>query len=523
VFLEYYNLREQPFGVTPDPRFLYFGPSHREAFASLLYAIETKRGFSAMVAEPGMGKTSLLFRMLESVSGTARAAFLFQTGENPRDILVALLHDLRIETTNLDLVGMHEALNQALLQEMHAGRQVIAVIDEAQNLDEKALEFIRLLSNFETPTQKLMHIVLAGQPLLAQKFADGRLEQLRQRVSTIIHLEPLNQHETAEYIEHRLRAAGHVGLPIFSSDALEIIAQVSRGIPRNINSVCFSALSIGFASQTKTIGARILREAVEDFSFDKRGVSRTSTVASGVSVPSDDEIPTFVQKRLKPTPPGPKEPSVGRRLTAAFACLAIPLLSIIGLSEPQLGLSRTLPGRVSQELVNAVFHSLDAKLHLVPALPDSLKPPAPPVDMMSDEPASPAGEQASSVKAGDHTDTSSGQQSRVLAANRISETGTLAQADRMEAEGAQESATQRSDVAERWSVQVPHAETLLQFALEHYGKAEWGIIEQICRMNPQIHGPYDILSAGQWIELAGEPADTAVQSDGETNADSTAH
>src|SRR5580692_6601977 len=158
MFLEFYNLREQPFGVTPDPRFLYFGSTHREALASLLYAIETKRGFSALVAEPGMGKTSLLFRMLETLKGSARTAFLFQTEGDSRELLRSLLHDLGISVSGQDPVAMHDALNEGLLQELQAGRQVVVVIDEAQNLDGKVLETIRLLSNFETSTQKLMHI-----------------------------------------------------------------------------------------------------------------------------------------------------------------------------------------------------------------------------------------------------------------------------------------------------------------------------------------------------------------------------
>jgi general secretion pathway protein A len=145
MFLEYYQLREQPFGVTPDPRFLYFGPSHREALASLMYSIESKRGFSAMVAEPGMGKTTLLFRLLETLRGTARTAFLFQLEGDSRDLLRSVLADLGINSQSQDLASLHDALNTALLEEMRAGRQVVVVLDEAQNLDEKSLESVRLL------------------------------------------------------------------------------------------------------------------------------------------------------------------------------------------------------------------------------------------------------------------------------------------------------------------------------------------------------------------------------------------
>jgi len=132
MFLEFYQLREQPFGVTPDPRYLYFGPSHSEALASLIYAIESRRGFSAMIAEPGMGKTTLLFRLLETLRNTARTAFLFHTEGDSRDLLRGVLADLGIPTQSHDLPTLHEALNAALLEEMRAGRQVVIVLDEVK-------------------------------------------------------------------------------------------------------------------------------------------------------------------------------------------------------------------------------------------------------------------------------------------------------------------------------------------------------------------------------------------------------
>src|ERR1700722_11817052 len=293
MFLEYYNLREQPFGVTPDPRFLYFGPGHSEALASLIYAVESRRGFSAMIAEPGMGKTTLLFRLLETLRSTARTAFLFQTEGDSRDLLRGVLADLGIPTQSHDLPTLHEALNGALLEEMRAGRQVVVVLDEAQNLDEKSLESVRLLSNFETSTQKLIHIVLAGQPKLGERLADPDLKQLRQRVSTIIRLDPFTPEETEEYIDWRLKAAGYQGPPIFMPDAIDMICRVSKGIPRNINSLCFKALSIGFATQSRTIGSEIMREVVEDLDPSTRSATRTriSTARSAVSVPAPPPPP----------------------------------------------------------------------------------------------------------------------------------------------------------------------------------------------------------------------------------------
>ena len=208
VLLDFFGLREQPYGVTPDPRFLYTTASHREALASLIYAIETKRGFSALVAQPGMGKTTLLFHVLDKIKSTARTAFLFRPDGNSRELLQSLLLDLGLEASPKDVPQMHEMLNSVLLEDLHAGRHFVWVIDEAQDLDSEVLESVRLLSNFETPVSKLMHIVLAGQPGLAEKLASPELLQLRQRVSTLAYLEPLSTDEASDYIRHRARQAG---------------------------------------------------------------------------------------------------------------------------------------------------------------------------------------------------------------------------------------------------------------------------------------------------------------------------
>src|SRR5438552_6093606 len=164
MYLKYYGLREQPFGVTPDPRFLYLSAAHREALASLYYGVEAGRGFLGLIAKPGMGKTTILFRLLEQFRASARTAFLFQTQCNSREFMRFLLAELGYEGETQDLVRMHEELNKRLLQTARAGSQFIIVIDEAQNLQPDVLETVRLLSNFETPHSKLMQIILSGQP-----------------------------------------------------------------------------------------------------------------------------------------------------------------------------------------------------------------------------------------------------------------------------------------------------------------------------------------------------------------------
>src|ERR1700722_12623208 len=199
MFLDFFEMKVQPFGVTPDPRFLYLGKSHREALASLYYGIESDRGFTALIAPPGLGKTTLTFQLLEKLEQTSRTVFLFNTQCNSRDLFQYVLGDLGVDSSGMNLVSMHEKLNEILARERLAGRRFVLAIDEAQNLAPDVLETIRLLSNFETSRAKLIQILLVGQPQLARKLANPALEQLRQRISVFARIEPFNFEETSRY------------------------------------------------------------------------------------------------------------------------------------------------------------------------------------------------------------------------------------------------------------------------------------------------------------------------------------
>lgn len=276
MFLSFFGLREQPFGVTPDPRFLYLSAAHREALASLYYGIESNRGFLGLIARPGMGKTTILFHLLEKFRDTARTALIFQTQCNSREFMRLLLSELGYEGTIQDLVQMHEEFNKRLMQEARAGHRLIVVIDEAQNLELEVLETLRLLSNFETSRAKLMHIILAGQPALADKLVLPGLAQLRQRVSMVHGLEPLPSWEVKNYIEHRLMIAGYKGIPLFTPEAYEAIAEFTEGIPRNVNNFCFNALSLACALGKRVIDADVVNEVMSDLDIEKlRSASET--------------------------------------------------------------------------------------------------------------------------------------------------------------------------------------------------------------------------------------------------------
>src|SRR5437667_8806826 len=297
MFLKFFGLREQPFGVTPDPRFLYLSSAHREALASLIYGIESDLGFLALIAKPGMGKTTLLLHVLEKLQSSARTAFLCQTQCTSRQFMRFLIAELGGETDRQDFVRRYEEFNKYLLQEARAGNRFLLIIDEGQNLDASVLETVRLLSNFEKPRAKLLQIVLAGQPELADKLASRGLAQFRQRISLLSRLQPLSPEETKNYIQHRLSVAGYVGGPLLTSQALAIMTDFAEGIPRNINNFCFNALSLACALRQKTVDASIAQEVIADLDIAQH-LSQPETAPARQAVPApqtSDRLPMEYQ------------------------------------------------------------------------------------------------------------------------------------------------------------------------------------------------------------------------------------
>lgn len=333
LLLDYYGLNEQPFGVTPDLRFLYLGAKHRQALDVLNYGTELNRGFLTLIAKPGMGKTSLLFRYLEGLGDKVRTAYLFHTDCDSTELMRYLLAELDLNGKGMDLPEMHAALGRVLLSEMQAGRRFVLVIDEAQNLDEKVLESVRLLSNFETPWMKLMHIVLAGQPQLAEKLAKPSMTQLLQRVSFSIRIEPFTRGEIDLYINHRLWIAGYKGLPLFSAGARTLIAERSGGIPRTVNNMCFCAMAYACALKRKTIDRDTMSEVLDDLNPESPIEKEKEFPASITAV----ETKPSVSKPLQPIPLQPvgltlkPPPNRGRIPKIAFAVIVVFALGWTGL------------------------------------------------------------------------------------------------------------------------------------------------------------------------------------------------
>lgn len=261
MYTEFYGLREKPFSLSPDPRFLFLSDSHREALAHLLYGIEQGEGFIAITGEVGTGKTTLCRTLLQRLEPGSEVAFLFNPQLSGIELLQAIDAEFGLETEGKSRRELMDQLNRFLLTKRQEGRRVLLLIDEAQNLDREALEQVRLLSNLETDTTKLIQIILLAQPELDAMLETPELRQLRQRINVRWRLGPLSQTETRDYVRHRLRVAAGGAREIFSELALREVHRRSGGVPRVINRLCDRALLAGYAAGAKEIGLGTVAEA----------------------------------------------------------------------------------------------------------------------------------------------------------------------------------------------------------------------------------------------------------------------
>ena len=264
MYNSYFGFVESPFTVTPDPRFFYTNRVYLEAYATLRYGIESKKGFIVITDEVGTGKTTLLRKLLHSLEDTVHSVFIFNTDLSFPELLQLTLHDLGLTPKDSGKVTMLQELNDYLIKQLKQGHTVSILIDEAQNLSDQVLESLRLLSNLETDQEKLIQIVLMGQPELHAKLAQPKLRQFKQRVALQCRLSPLADEEVGPYIDFRLRAVGYEGNHLFRSDAVERIALYSKGIPRVMNIICDNALLLAFAASQRTVSADMVEEAARD-------------------------------------------------------------------------------------------------------------------------------------------------------------------------------------------------------------------------------------------------------------------
>lgn len=264
MYEAFYGLREAPFSITPDPRFLYFSRRHQEAFDHLMFGVSQRKGFIQLTGEVGAGKTTLCRALLENLGPEVATALILNPMMTEIQLLRTLLKELGLSDKGNDRLRLMERLNAFLLDQLSEGRDVVVIIDEAQDLSDKLLEQVRLLSNLETDQRKLLQIVLMGQPELRHKLDQHHLRQLRQRITVRYHLKPLDRPETAGYIEHRLRLADADSRLHFTPWAVAAIHRYSGGVPRLINAVADKTLLCGYVEETFRLGWRQTRRAIRD-------------------------------------------------------------------------------------------------------------------------------------------------------------------------------------------------------------------------------------------------------------------
>jgi general secretion pathway protein A len=270
MYERYFQLRERPFALSPDPDYLYPSKVHQEALSYLRYGIEGHAGFVVITGEIGSGKTTMLQSLLGRLDRNTTVARLVNTMLDPRELLEAIMLDFGMDPTGMSKPVLLHRLGQFLVHQRQAGRLTLLIIDEAQNLSLPALEEIRMLSNLETEKSKLIQIILIGQPELRDKLASAQLEQLRQRITVSYHLQPLDAEETANYVNHRLRRAA-AGTPVvFPRPVTDLIHARSRGVPRIINVISDATLLFAYGVDRRDVDASIVQEALDE--LDATGV-----------------------------------------------------------------------------------------------------------------------------------------------------------------------------------------------------------------------------------------------------------
>ena len=264
IYNEYYGFKQAPFSITPNPRFLFFSCQHSEALNHMLFGITEGKGFIQITGEVGSGKTTLCRALLDRLGPEYRTALILNPCLTVTQLLKAVVDELGLKAQRNDRMHLLDALNEFLLEQVANGQHVVLIIDEAQDMSLELLEQVRLLSNLETDEEKLLQIVLLGQPELRDKLNDSRLRQLRQRITIRYHLSSLSRDEVDYYIHHRIQVSGGNGHPRFQRCALRKIYRYSRGIPRLINAVCDKTLLCGFVSGTDQLTRRHVRRAIRE-------------------------------------------------------------------------------------------------------------------------------------------------------------------------------------------------------------------------------------------------------------------
>ena len=282
MYKKFYGFSSKPFNTTPDSKFFFPSDKHTEALNSLLYSIIERRGFVVVTGEIGAGKTTVCRALLNKLDANTKVALITNTHLTCKELIAEILTELEVECQSGSKQKLLQQLNRYLIEQMANNMNVVLIIDEAQNLSPKVLEEVRMLSNLETETEKLIQIILIGQPQLKAKLENARLQQFRQRVAVYYHLRSLTRQESQNYILHRLKLVNDNGDDIFTPAALDLIHKGSGGIPRLINLICDSALLSGYIYDKRAINEEIIHEVLKERDFDYKGTGTEQRLSSSV-------------------------------------------------------------------------------------------------------------------------------------------------------------------------------------------------------------------------------------------------
>jgi general secretion pathway protein A len=266
MYLKFFNLKSDPFHITPDPEFLFLSSGHKEALGGIIYGIEKRKGFVCITGEVGTGKTTIIRSALEKISKDyIKPIYFFNVHLSFSELLKTIFNEMEVASPPDDVYGMIRLLHKILIEEYRKNHIVVLIIDEAQNMPDETLEKLRMLSNLETKKDKLLQIILVGQPELEKKLRQHKLRQLNQRIAIKTRIASLSYKERLAYIHHRLSMVAMDSVPVFKTNALKIIADFSKGIPRVLNIICDNALIAGFGYQKKPVPLKIIKEVIRDY------------------------------------------------------------------------------------------------------------------------------------------------------------------------------------------------------------------------------------------------------------------
>ncbi len=354
MYISFFGLTEKPFAITPDPRYLYLSERHAEALAHLLYGINESGGFIQLTGEVGTGKTTVVRTLLSRVPHHADVAVILNPRVTPVEFLLTICEELGlpIEAADRDSVKqMVDVLNRRLLSAHAEGRRVIVIVDEAQNLSAETLEQVRLLTNLETATQKLLQIILIGQPELRELLDRNDLRQLAQRITGRYHLKPLSREETQGYVRHRLRVAGAAG-EIFSDGALREVHRLAGGIPRVINVTCDRALLGAYAGETRRVTAALVRRAAGEV-YGRRFVPSWLGWLAGAAILAGIAVTAVLGWRI-----WKHETSALRAAAPSAAVRSAPVPAAHGAVKPAVSVNALLAANAASTTDAAAFRRL---------------------------------------------------------------------------------------------------------------------------------------------------------------------